>query len=59
MENIIKIKKEIENIIIEIEMKEKNLKERFEENNYKTQIIKKYLEETIEEFHNICKNLYK
>lgn len=59
LENIIKIKEEIKNLLKDIEVKEKTLIEDLEKSNNKILILKTCLEEVIEEYHMVCKKIYK
>ena len=59
LQNIIKIKNEIKTLLIEIEKKENNLLELIKDNNFNIIIYKKFLENIIEEYHNICMQIYK
>lgn len=59
LKDIVKIKNEIKNILEEIDSKENILIQQFEENNYKLSLLKNYLEDVIEEYHIVCRNLYK
>lgn len=57
--NIIKIKNEIQNLMLDIEIKENNLLEKVKYNTDNILIYKSFLEEIIEEYHNICTKIYK
>jgi hypothetical protein len=57
-EDIIKIKNEIKILLVEIEKRESNLIERVEKNTHDILIYKSYLEDVIEKYHFICKQIY-
>lgn len=57
--NINEIKKEIEVLLDEVDEKEKKIIEKVEKNSQDILIYKQCLETIIEEYHNICKKIYK
>ena len=57
-EDIIKIKNEIKILLVEIEKRESNLIERVEKNTHDILIYTSYLEDVIEKYHFICKQIY-
>lgn len=59
MEDIIKIKNEVKVLLNEIEEKEKNIIEKVRDNTHEILVYKMYLENIIEEYHSICKKIYK
>lgn len=59
LKNIIKIKNEIKTLLVEIEKKENNVLEQIKTNTYNIVVYKTYLENIIEEYHNICTQIYK
>lgn len=59
LKNIIKIKNEIKTLLVEIEKKENNLLEQIKTNTYNIVIYKNFLENLIEEYHNVCIQIYK
>lgn len=56
--DIIKIKNEIKILLGEIEIKENKLIEKIETNTQNTLIYKTYLEDIIEKYHLICREIY-
>ena len=58
LDDIIKIKNEIKLLLGEIETKEDKLIEKIETNMQNTLIFKSYLEDIIEKYHSICKQIY-
>jgi len=59
MEDIIKIKNEIIVLLKEIEDKEKIIIEKVRDNTHDILVYKMYLENIIEEYHSVCKKIYK
>lgn len=59
LEDIIKIKNEIKSLLSEIDEKEKIIIEKVKKNTRDIQVYKTYLEDIIEEYHLICKKIYK
>ena len=59
LEDVIKIKNEIKSLLNEIDEKEKIIIEKVKTNSRDIQIYKTYLEDIIEEYHLICKKIYK
>jgi hypothetical protein len=59
LDNIIKIKDEIKFLLKDIEEKEKILVNDLEKSNNKIMMLKTCLEEIIEEYHLVCKKIYK
>lgn len=57
--NILNIIKEFKSVLKEIEIKEKIISEKIESNTCDILIYKAFLENVIEEFHLICKSIYK
>ena len=57
-EDIIKIKNEIKILLSEVEKKENNLIGQVENNTHNILIYKSYLEDIIEKYHLICKQIY-
>jgi hypothetical protein len=57
-EEITKIKNEIKILLIDIEKREKNLIEKVEIQTSSILIYKSYLEDIIEKYHLICKQIY-
>ena len=55
---LIKIRNEIKDILDPIEKKEKELDKLNQINMNETNRYKKYLEDIITEYHNVCKKLY-
>lgn len=59
LEDVIKIKNEIKLLLSEIDEKEKIIIEKVKTNTHDIQVYKTYLEDIIEEYHLICKKIYK
>lgn len=59
LNDIIKIKNEIKILLNDIDEKEKKIIERVNKNSNDILIYKTYLEDIIEEYHLICKKIYK
>ncbi len=59
LDNIIKIKDEIKFLLKDIEEKENLLVNDLEKSNNKIIMLKACLEEIIEEYHLVCKKIYK
>lgn len=59
LEDVIKIKNEIKSLLNEIDEKEKIIIEKVKTNTRDIQVYKTYLEDIIEEYHLICKKIYK
>lgn len=59
LDNILKVKNEIEFLLVDIEQKENVLTEQFKLNALNLVTFKTYLEDLIEEYHNVCKKIYK
>jgi hypothetical protein len=59
LQNIIKIKNEIESLLVEIKKKEENILEHIQTNTYNIILYKTFLENIIDEYHNVCTVIYK
>jgi ribosomal 50S subunit-associated protein YjgA (DUF615 family) len=56
--NIIKSKNEIKKMIVEIEVEEEKIVKLSENNINRIEMYKKFMENIITEYHNICRKLY-
>lgn len=59
LENVLKIKNEITNLLQDIDKKENNLLDAIKNNMHNILVYKSFLEDIIEEYHNICTQIYK
>jgi hypothetical protein len=59
LENVLKIKNEITYLLKDIDKKENNLLETIKNNMHNILVYKSFLEDIIEEYHNICTQIYK
>ena len=58
-EDIIKIKNELKILLNDMDEKEEKIIEKVKNNSYEILVYKTYLENLIEEYHLICKKIYK
>lgn len=59
LKKVLKIKNEITDLLNDIDKKENQLIEQFNKNIDNLSLYRSYLEEIIEEYHLICKKIYK
>jgi hypothetical protein len=59
MDNIVKIKNEIKILMDDIENKENIILEKIKTNQQDIDIYKAFLENIIEEYHNVCLKIFK
>jgi hypothetical protein len=58
-ENILKIKNEIKTLLQDIDKKENILLEQVKNNTHNILVYKSFMEDIIEEYHNVCTQIYK
>lgn len=58
-EDIIKIKNELKMLLNDMDEKEEKIIEKVKNNSHEILVYKTYLENLIEEYHLICKKIYK
>lgn len=59
MEHVLKVYTEIKSLLKDVNTNEQNLTEQVKKNTESVLIYKSFLEKIIEEYHNVCKNIYK